>query len=51
MLVLQLKLVLLGIDGEAVDHVIEIVVLDFEGVEALLDLRLFLFGQREVGHL
>src|SRR5213078_4374771 len=48
---LQQQLVLLGVGGEPDDHVIEIVVLDLEGVKAAPDVRLFLFGQGEVGHL
>jgi len=47
----QLELVLGQVGGEPADHVIEIVVLDFESLQALADLRFFLFGKREVRHL
>src|SRR4051794_16883527 len=47
---LQLQAVERGVGRNAIDHVIEVVVLDLEAVKAAPDLRLLLFGQGEVGH-
>src|SRR5207253_7266717 len=48
---LQLQLILARIGTEPPNHVIQVVVLDLESVQALANLRLLLFGQRKVRHL
>src|SRR5262245_35297532 len=47
---LQLQAILHRVAGQAADHVVEIVVLDFQRRKALTNLGFFLFGQGRVGH-
>jgi len=45
-----LQAVLDRVADQAADHVVEIVVLDFQRLQALPNLGFFLFGQGRVGH-
>src|SRR6185295_18599499 len=47
---LELQAILPRIEREAVDHVVQVVMLDLERLEPQLDLRALFFGQRKVGH-
>src|SRR5688572_22512677 len=47
---LQLQPVLARLDHQAADHVVEVMVLDLQRLQALADLGFFLFGRSGVGH-
>ena len=47
---LQLQAILPRIERQAVDHVVQVVMLDLERLEPQLDLRALFFGQWKVGH-
>ena len=47
---LQLQPILPRLDHQAADHVVEVMVLDLQRLQALANLGFFLFGGRGVGH-
>src|SRR5687767_2946429 len=47
---LQLQPVLARLDHQAADHIVEVMVLDLQRLQALANLRFFLFRRRGVGH-